>query len=359
MNDEKFFIVKFLQGKGLTAGEISEEIKLPRSTCALWLGRAAPPSQQPKRRPSPKQLKGKAHRRACLRLLLAEKVVAVGVRHTPKRREKRERASLRYPFRTACALVRGLWLRYKVKSSRATVRRDLKELGLQCYRRRRQPRLEETQKKNRVVFCKFVLSRGPTLLIAFSDEKYFDSNDNGGVFFWAANAAEVPGREYEQGAKKILVWGVVGVGFRHLVVLERGTLTQATYRERLLLPSLAALRRASKLGLVFQQDNAPAHRGADQYLRRRGVKCLPTAWPACSPDLSPIETVWSWLAASVAARGPWGEEQLAAFVREEWDKLPQARIDAVCTSFAGRCTACIAAKGGVIKPPRTKKGKKK
>ncbi len=43
---------------------------------------------------------------------------------------------------------------------------------------------------------------------------------------------------------------------------------------------------------VFQLDNAKPHTAAitTAWLRRRRVRLL--NWPACSPDLSPIENIW-------------------------------------------------------------------
>ena len=44
---------------------------------------------------------------------------------------------------------------------------------------------------------------------------------------------------------------------------------------------------------LFQQDNAPCHSSASTraFIRDQGITLLD--WPSNSPDLSPIEIVWS------------------------------------------------------------------
>ena len=45
----------------------------------------------------------------------------------------------------------------------------------------------------------------------------------------------------------------------------------------------------------FQQDNAPCHTALSikQYINEKGFNLMP--WPARSPDLNPIENLWSWM----------------------------------------------------------------
>ena len=48
-------------------------------------------------------------------------------------------------------------------------------------------------------------------------------------------------------------------------------------------------------GLQLMQDGAPGHAAGDTQadLKERGV--TPIFWPAYSPDLNPIETIWNWM----------------------------------------------------------------
>ena len=65
---------------------------------------------------------------------------------------------------------------------------------------------------------------------------------------------------------------------------------------------------ARRLGLgrswVFQQDNDPKHTSkvVMEWLNQAGMKVL--EWPSRSPDLNPIENMWTMLKKQVRVRKP-------------------------------------------------------
>ena len=79
---------------------------------------------------------------------------------------------------------------------------------------------------------------------------------------------------------------------------------------------------------TFQQDHARCHvaRICNQFLARNNINVLP--WPALSPDLSPIEHLWDELDKRVHRRPqqPESVDQLRTALLEEWNNIPQARI---------------------------------
>ncbi|GFV76098.1 transposable element Tcb1 transposase [Trichonephila clavipes] len=96
-------------------------------------------------------------------------------------------------------------------------------------------------------------------------------------------------------APGIMVW--CGIGYHSHPPLVRivGTLNSERYIsevfESVVLPYLQGLTTA-----IFQQDNARAHvaRIVQRFFVNHQIKLLP--WPARSPDLSPIENMWSMVA---------------------------------------------------------------
>ena len=73
-------------------------------------------------------------------------------------------------------------------------------------------------------------------------------------------------------------------------------------------------------------------------------------WPACSPDLNPIEHVWDKLGRAVRKRRTLHNTLLnLRQLLEEWIRIPQRYIQTLINSMRRRCTACRAARGGATR----------
>ena len=100
-------------------------------------------------------------------------------------------------------------------------------------------------------------------------------------------------------------------------------------------------------GALLQDDNARPHRAriVDAHLQQQHITRID--WPACSPDLNPIEHVWDQLGKAVQARLNVNSTRadLRRFLVEEWDRLPQDNVQRLVHSIRRRYAACIAARG--------------
>jgi transposase len=92
---------------------------------------------------------------------------------------------------------------------------------------------------------------------------------------------------------------------------------------------------------IFAQDNAPCHvsRATRNFFEEEGIELLP--WPACSPDLNPIENLWSIMKQNVGIRFQKTKTELEAFSIDEWSKIPQETVKKVIMSMTSRIKQVI------------------
>ncbi len=123
-----------------------------------------------------------------------------------------------------------------------------------------------------------------------------------------------------------------------LHVLE-GTMNAERYKKVLEQHMLPSRQR------VFQQDNAKPHTAAitTVWLRSRRVRVL--NWPACSPDLSPIENIWHIIKRKIRQRRPQTLQQLETYIRQEWDQVPTPKLQKRITSMPRRLQTVLKRRG--------------
>ena len=152
-----------------------------------------------------------------------------------------------------------------------------------------------------------------------------------------------------------MVWGSMthkGVGAVHVLKQRMTALVYINILEENLLPTLQTVGFFQDFSHpIFQQDNDPKHKAKAtmQWFRANRIRLLD--WPAQSPDLNPIEHLWTELKRRLGQykTPPAGMLELERRVEEEWAKIPLSLCQTLIESMPKRIEAVIKAKGGHTK----------
>ena len=196
--------------------------------------------------------------------------------------------------------------------------------------------------------------------VLFTDEKKWVCVNKGPNFVWQPVGMRFHPRfcvpTKQAGGGSVMVWGAITRKRVYPLVRIPNTLDGQGYvdllnkffKEQAVGPA-GRLRGAQasrpRLPWVFQQDNAAIHRSkvAEGTLKRWKVQVLP--WPAQSPDLSPIENLWSLVSKRLQGRVFSNPDQLWEAVQREWNAIDASTLATLYNTMPSRMAAVRKAHG--------------
>ena len=255
--------------------------------------------------------------------------------------------------------IAKLWKEHSgVSASPSTVRRKLLSMKLECKVAVRKPRLTKSHIQQRRRFCKTfkTWSKQQWRNVIFSDEMNVEVDNRK----CRVLIRRQPHEKYaidcilqrtKQGSGSVGIWACMSYRGDVYFKIFDGRLNQYEYadilKETLLpnMPKLVPRRNAA----IFQHDNAPCHRAKSIQTLFAEKKINAMVWPANSPDLNPIENLWSWLDRQIAKDLPRDTDQLRASISKHLSNVPEKIIQNLIDSMPTRIRQCMKNRCGVTK----------
>jgi hypothetical protein len=189
--------------------------------------------------------------------------------------------------------------------------------------------------------------------VIFSDEKKFNlDGPDGWVGYWHdfRKEPELFSRR-QNGGGSVMVWAAFSWEGTSKLVFLRGTQASPDYINTLQFNMLAFYEQKHGNSALFQHDNASIHasRLTKEWLKSQEIALM--KWPARSPDLNPIENLWSFLARKVYedSRQYNSIEELETAIQRCWNMTPRSLIEKLILSMGDRCWEVAQAAGGKTK----------
>jgi transposase len=244
--------------------------------------------------------------------------------------------------------------------STQTIRNTLHKANIESSKKQKKPRLTSAQKQAHLEFAQKHLewTVDDWKRIIWSDETKINRyGSDGQQYVWRRKGEPLRERDIQEtvkfGGGNIMVWGCMGwEGVGNLVEVE-GRMNGEQYVDILdnnLLESMEKLHVDPEIA-IFQQDNDPKHTSkvATKWFNDLGINCM--GWPAQSPDLNPIEHLWTILKHKLNEYDtpPSGVWELWDRAAEKWEEITEEDCQKLIRSMPRRLRAVVKANGGHTK----------
>lgn len=222
------------------------------------------------------------------------------------------------------------------KVSYSTISRHLARLGYKNNLPLETPMLTTAHKEARITWARKHLYDNWKRTL-FSDETAFQLFRNT-ITQWYKGARPI--KRMPKDRTKIFVWGgFCSKGKTSLFCFKE--IMDSKFYINILQNHKQEIRELLGNNWRFQQDNDPKHTSkiTKKFLNENFPEIID--WPSNSPDLNPIENLWSIVKRNVEMRLPQNFLELEQFMIEEWEKIPNRIIINLIGSMKERCELII------------------
>ena len=261
------------------------------------------------------------------------------------------RSVVKDPWTTSSDIVNDLRKYGEKIISRQTIGKLLKENDLKSFKAPKKPYITKLTRQKRLNFCEKYKNLDWKNVI-FSDECR--------IICFGSNKPPLVRRPIGQSlnpkytiptVKKpfsVMIWGCFRgdeIGPLHIV---ENSMNGEQYT-RILDSKLIRFYRSNE-NSIFQDDSAPCHRCnlVQRWHEDNGIRQLD--WPTNSPDLNPIENLWSFVKRKLAAKRPYNKRTLIEAIVKVWNhEIPKELLLKLSDSMKKRIEDCKSLKGYATK----------
>ena len=230
------------------------------------------------------------------------------------------------------------------------------DLGYKSYRARKKPMLNALQKDKRIKFCKKYLAWNEEQwkTVLWSDEATFTITGTPSSRVYRRPGSDPLDPKFTSKFVKhpasLMVWGCFtyhGVG--ELVILPANEkVNQNNYLE--LLSDVLCDSFEKTKAKVFMQDSAPAHvaKTVTKWLTDCEVPFF-RDWPGNSPDINPIENLWSHMKKQLRGMDTSSVPKLEDAVKQLWASFSPSYLQNLASSVPKRLKEIVKRKGNASK----------
>lgn len=253
-------------------------------------------------------------------------------------------------------LTRKLRDQHSINVDRRTVARALNNCGLRAGEKKKKPSLSKKNIKARLEWANEHKSwtTDDWNRVIFSDESKINRfNSDGRSWGWYRDVKNLEERNVnttiKHGGGGLMVWGCMtskGVGY--LCKID-GRMDQLLYKSILEedLMNTIDFYDLDLQEVIFQHDNDPKHKSksVQNWLSNQEFEVL--SWPAQSPDLNPIEHLWSEVKRKLNKfeSPPKGILELWERIQRIWNEISAETCQNLINSMPRRINDVIKAKG--------------
>jgi transposase len=272
-----------------------------------------------------------------------------------------ERRIIRYILTGDCSTAVDIQNKLKIHEeidvSAETIRRILKRNGFKSKIKSKKPFLSKKHKRQRLNFAQKY--KNWTVedwkKIIWSDEsKVMLYDSNGRQYCWKKSNESLDERHIKPtikfGGGNIMIWGCIcSQGIGNLCRINE-KMNSELYCQVLEEDFLGTLEwyNINKDDIIFQHDNDPKHvsKYTRTWLNNNNINVL--EWPSQSPDLNPIEHIWSDIKYQLRklSRQVTSKEDLWDKLQDIWNNIEVEKCTKLIETIPKRISDVIKAKGG-------------